>query len=622
MAQNNPNINAERIKGHLDLNAATSVSASFRIRPGSNVSSPNTGDMWIYNNQLKIQDIGLKMSFERIFEFGTSSGGQYNFGSVNNTNPRVFNLYRNQNTATGISLENNNTGVSSAVDINFFNSSATAQSNIRRHASSYTGNLNGTSIAIANTFAISNTHASVVSSTLIFTSNAIIATLGSTSTNIGTRLDAVGFRVGQISTLHTTNTNIFAIIGNPGNNVTFNGDRLTVAGLGFPLTINSTNSNTLKIALQDNGTTRGYFGSGSGIPLNVGDLSGNIIWTIINSGNMYVGGGIQTPSARLHIAAGTTSAGTAPIKLTSGSLMTAAEAGGIEFLTDKLYATITTGAARKELTLNDSALTSGRIPFTTTNGRLLDSSNLTYSTNVILTGNTVLDLEYRAINSNVSGQANFTAENNAGNFGRFLKYSSAHGTYKTFVANDSGFYNSSGGGDISLLNDNPAGTIKLTTGGASSSQLTVNSTGTIILSSLAGTGSRLVQADSTGLLSATEVVPSSGTYTPTATNVTNITSSTSNKASYIRVGSVVTVTGTITITNTLAVVSQVDVALPVPSNLGVASDLNGVGTTDTTASTNIYVKGDVTNDRASIYFTSVGVGQTSTIYYHFTYNII
>ena len=264
MAQNNPNINAERIKGHLDLNAATSVSASFRIRPGSNVSSPNTGDMWIYNNQLKIQDIGLKMSFERIFEFGTSSGGQYNFGSVNNTNPRVFNLYRNQNTATGISLENNNTGVSSAVDINFFNSSATAQSNIRRHASSYTGNLNGTSIAIANTFAISNTHASVVSSTLIFTSNAIIATLGSTSTNIGTRLDAVGFRVGQISTLHTTNTNIFAIIGNPGNNVTFNGDTLYLTNTtGGAMVINGS---TL-------GTISGYFnimGSGNGLQITNG----------------------------------------------------------------------------------------------------------------------------------------------------------------------------------------------------------------------------------------------------------------------------------------------------------------------------------------------------------------
>lgn len=84
-------------------------------------------------------------------------------------------------------------------------------------------------------------------------------------------------------------------------------------------------------------------------------------------------------TARLTIAAGGTGANTAPIKLTSGSLNTTPEVGAIEFLTDKWYATITTGAARKELTLNDIALTSGRVPIVTTNGRLTDDSDLTFS---------------------------------------------------------------------------------------------------------------------------------------------------------------------------------------------------------------------------------------------------
>jgi len=69
-------------------------------------------------------------------------------------------------------------------------------------------------------------------------------------------------------------------------------------------------------------------------------------------------------------AAGTTAAGTAPMKIPSGPLMTSPEIGAIEFLTDKTYFTITTGAARKEYTLNDAALTSGFIPIATTNGRL------------------------------------------------------------------------------------------------------------------------------------------------------------------------------------------------------------------------------------------------------------
>lgn len=78
------------------------------------------------------------------------------------------------------------------------------------------------------------------------------------------------------------------------------------------------------------------------------------------------------------LAASTTSAGTAPIKYTSGTLMTTAEAGAQEFLTDKYYATITTGAARKEYTLNDVALVSGNLPVVTTNGRLTNSAGTGY----------------------------------------------------------------------------------------------------------------------------------------------------------------------------------------------------------------------------------------------------
>lgn len=81
-------------------------------------------------------------------------------------------------------------------------------------------------------------------------------------------------------------------------------------------------------------------------------------------------GAVTVPTARLHLAAGTTAASTAPLKFTSGALMTAAEAGANEFLTDKAYLTITTGAARKEYTLNDAALTAGVMPIATTNGRL------------------------------------------------------------------------------------------------------------------------------------------------------------------------------------------------------------------------------------------------------------
>ena len=85
-------------------------------------------------------------------------------------------------------------------------------------------------------------------------------------------------------------------------------------------------------------------------------------------------GDTTTPTALLHLKAGTTAATTAPLKFTSGNLMTAAEAGAVEFLTDKAYLTITTGTSRKELALNDAALTAGQQPTTTTNGRLTNSN--------------------------------------------------------------------------------------------------------------------------------------------------------------------------------------------------------------------------------------------------------
>ena len=103
------------------------------------------------------------------------------------------------------------------------------------------------------------------------------------------------------------------------------------------------------------------------------------------AGNSYftggnVGIGTTTPTAVLHLKAGTATASTAPLKLTSGTLLTAAEAGAVEFLTNDFYGTITTGVARKKFVLDNGVdLVSGRIPFASTNGRLVDDADLTFS---------------------------------------------------------------------------------------------------------------------------------------------------------------------------------------------------------------------------------------------------
>jgi hypothetical protein len=93
-------------------------------------------------------------------------------------------------------------------------------------------------------------------------------------------------------------------------------------------------------------------------------------------------GDTTTPTHSIEIAAGTTTR--APLLLTSGTSLTSPVAGAIEFNTDDFFATITTGPARKAFILDDGTrLTSGRVPFATTNGRLTDDADFTFATDTL-----------------------------------------------------------------------------------------------------------------------------------------------------------------------------------------------------------------------------------------------
>jgi hypothetical protein len=83
--------------------------------------------------------------------------------------------------------------------------------------------------------------------------------------------------------------------------------------------------------------------------------SGNANPLLLNTNGGPTGvGGVTTPTAHLHLAAGIATATFAPLKFTSGVLLGTAEAGAVEFLTDKFYGTITTGAVRKTFAFLES----------------------------------------------------------------------------------------------------------------------------------------------------------------------------------------------------------------------------------------------------------------------------
>lgn len=74
---------------------------------------------------------------------------------------------------------------------------------------------------------------------------------------------------------------------------------------------------------------------------------------------------------KITIRAGTASAGTAPLKFTSGTLLSTPESGTVEFNTDSLYFTITTGTVRRKIAIyDDSSGATGDLYYRDSSGNL------------------------------------------------------------------------------------------------------------------------------------------------------------------------------------------------------------------------------------------------------------
>src|SRR3990167_484984 len=101
----------------------------------------------------------------------------------------------------------------------------------------------------------------------------------------------------------------------------------------------------------------------------------------------------------------------------------------------------------------------------------------------------------------------------------------------------------------------------------------------------------------------------SGVYTPTLTNVTNIASSTTRQATYIRVGNSVTVAGQVDVDSTTSAgtSSELGISLPVASGFTTAFQCGGTAVSKIAASTFVVsqtggIQADATNDRASLQY--------------------
>jgi hypothetical protein len=147
------------------------------------------------------------------------------------------------------------------------------------------------------------------------------------------------------------------------------------------LTVGGTTNGVINIQ-SSAGSTRGSIDLSSNNPrfnsATGSGLFGNAGATIgrFDSDKWFFGGGSVNTVSTVGIIAGTTSI--SPFQFNSGPLKTSKCVGCWGFLTDKIYFTITTGTAEKEVALWDATGTVGRIPFQTTNNRLLDDAGLSW----------------------------------------------------------------------------------------------------------------------------------------------------------------------------------------------------------------------------------------------------
>ena len=119
-----------------------------------------------------------------------------------------------------------------------------------------------------------------------------------------------------------------------------------------------------------------------------------------------------------------------------------------------------------------------------------------------------------------------------------------------------------------------------------------------------------------------EMVTTSGVYTPTLSNQNDIVTLTIAQAQYMRVGSTVTVSGSFTAQVAFdESASTFEMTIPIASNIGAAEDLAGVCSGNQNIPTSGRVFGLPTTDTAIVSF--LGLAGVDVIYsYTFTYQII
>jgi hypothetical protein len=112
-------------------------------------------------------------------------------------------------------------------------------------------------------------------------------------------------------------------------------------------------------------------------------------------------------------------------------------------------------------------------------------------------------------------------------------------------------------------------------------------------------------------------------YTPTLTNVTNITASTAHGCQYLRVGAFATVSGKVDIQPTnIAALTQLGISLPIASALTGSEQVAGAASAPVVTGYSGAILGDPVNGRAELDFTTATDVANRSWWFIFGYQIL
>lgn len=212
-------------------------------------------------------------------------------------------------------------------------------------------------------------------------SRIVSATPAETTTTMGALInsataDSTPVDADQIGIMDSTAANVLKKLSWAAMKTSLASIFATLAGKSGGQTINGGTAASENLTLRS--TAHATKGKITALPLT------------LDEENLRVGIGQTSPAAALHIKAGTATANTAPMKLTSGPLLTVPEAGAVEYLSGAYY--LTNAAAtplRRKFTSEEYVLSRGLSLITNGSGGMLDNtnfSNYTYDQNETYSG--------------------------------------------------------------------------------------------------------------------------------------------------------------------------------------------------------------------------------------------